>query len=198
MSETTAAPTRTIQGVEVPAPGLWVFDKAHTTIGAIGRHMMVSKVRGRFKEYDGEIHVAEKPEGSWVEIKIQADSIDTGVQQRDDHLRSSDFMYVEKYPYLTFKSTKVEILDAANLRVTGDMTIRDVTRPVVLDVEYLGVERPPWGGVAAGFSATTELERADWDMTWNQALESGGVLVGKRLKVELEVEAVPKPENPAS
>jgi polyisoprenoid-binding protein YceI len=184
------AATRTIEGLEAPAPGTWKFDHDHTKLSAVARHMMVTKVRGYFNDVSGTIQVAERPEDSSVEVTIQAASIDTGVQQRDDHLRSADFMDVERFPTITFKSTKIEHLGGPNLRVTGDLTIRGVTRPITLDVEYLGVEKAPWGDdTRIGFSAAGELDREAFGMTWNAALETGGVLVSKRFHLELDVQA---------
>ena len=182
--------TRTIDGIEAPAPGTWVFDPAHTKLSAVGRHMMITKVRGFFHDVSGTIHVAETPEDSWVEVTIGAASIDTGVERRDEHLRSGDFMDVEHFPTITFRSTRVEHVDGARLRVTGDLTIRDVTRPITLDVEYLGAEKAPWGDdIRIGFSATGVLEREAFGMTWNAALETGGVLVSKTFQLELDVQA---------
>jgi polyisoprenoid-binding protein YceI len=182
--------TRVVEGLETPGVGTWRFDHAHTIIGAVARHMMVTKVRGRFTQFDGTIHIADRPEDSWVEVVIQAASIDTGVAQRDDHLRSPDFMDVEEFPQITFRSTSVDLTGGPEFRVTGDFTIRGTTRPVVLDAEYLGVVRDHTGGVRAGFSAKAELDREDFGMTWNMALEAGGVLVGKKLQIEIEVEAI--------
>src|SRR5215467_943635 len=139
------SPIRTIDGVEVPAAGTWVFDPAHTKLSAVGRHMMITKVRGYFHDVSGTIHVEERPEDSWVEVTIGAASIDTGDERRDEHMRSGDFMDVEHFPNITFRSSRVERAEDTRLRVTGDLTIRDVSRPITLDVEYLGVEKAPWG-----------------------------------------------------
>ncbi len=182
---------RIIDGVEAPAVGTWTFDPAHTKLSAVGRHMMITKVHGYFHDVAGTIHVAERPEDSWVEVTIGAASIDTGVQRRDDHLRSGDFMDVERFPTITFRSTGVDRVEGTRLRVTGDLTIRDVTRPITLDLEYLGAEKPPWGDdIRIGFSATGVLEREAFGMTWNAALETGGVLVSKTFQLELDVQAM--------
>ena len=151
---------------------------------------MVSKVRGKFADVTGSITVAENPLDSEVEVVIKAASIDTGVADRDNHLRSADFLDVENYPELTFKSTRVIKQDGAEFVLAGDLTIRGVTREVELDIEYHGVANSPWGQQVIGFSATTELDREEFGMTWNAALETGGVVVGKKLKVEIEVEAI--------
>ncbi len=182
--------TRTFGGVEIPEPGTFAFDPAHTVVGAVARHMMVTKVRGRFTEVEGTITVVEDPLQSSVEVRIKAASIDTGAQQRDEHLRSPDFLDVEKHPELTFRSTRIVKADGPDLVVAGDLTIRGITREIELPIEYSGVGTTPWGSEVMGFSSTIELDREDFDMTWNAALETGGVLVGKKLKIELEVEAI--------
>jgi polyisoprenoid-binding protein YceI len=181
---------RTYEGVEVPEPGTFVFDPKHTIVGATARHMMVAKVRGYFKEVTGSVTIAENPLDSSVEVHIKAASIDTGVGDRDNHLRSGDFLDVETYPELTFKSTRIVKHDGNDLVIAGDLTIRGVTREIELPVEYSGVGTTPWGTEVLGFSASTELDREDFGMTWNATLETGGVLVGKKLKIEIEVEAI--------
>ena len=182
--------TRTFNGVEIPEPGTYTLDPAHTVVGAVARHLMVSKVRGKFTDVTGTITIAEDPLESTVAVTIKAASIDTGVADRDNHLRSPDFLDVENYPELTFASTRVLKQDGADFVVAGDLTIRGVTREVELEVSFEGVSRSPWGNEVAGFSATTELDREEFGMTWNAALETGGVVVSKKLKVEIEVEAV--------
>jgi polyisoprenoid-binding protein YceI len=181
--------TRSVNGVELPAPGDWKIDPAHSTVDFVGRHLMVSKVRGRFADLDGVIHVAENPAESSVEVTIQTASVDSRDPQRDAHLRSAELFDVEQYPTITFRSTKVEG-EGAEWKVTGALTIKDVTKPVVLDVEYTGAVTDPWGGVRAGFEASTEINREDWGVNWNMALEAGGWLVSKKIRIELEVEAV--------
>jgi polyisoprenoid-binding protein YceI len=182
--------TRTYNGVEIPEPGTFAFDPNHTVVGAVARHLMVTKVRGYFKEVTGTITIDEDPLASSVEVHLKAASIYTGVEDRDNHLRSPDFLDVENYPELTFASTRVVKVDGADLVLAGNLTIRGVTREIELPVEFLGVNRTPWGSEVVGFSAGIELDREDFGMTWNAALETGGVLVSKKLKVELEVEAV--------
>lgn len=186
---TQVVASRSVNGVDLPAPGGWKIDPSHSTVEFIGRHLMVSKVRGRFSDVEGEIHVAEDPASSSVEVTVRTDSVDSRDTQRDAHLKSADLFDVERYPTITFRSTKVEG-DGAEWKVTGDLTIKDVTRPVVLDVEYTGVVEDPWGGQRAGFSASTEVDREDWGITWNVALEAGGWLVSKKIRIEIEVEAV--------
>jgi polyisoprenoid-binding protein YceI len=190
---------RIINGIEAPGPGDWEIDPKHSELAFIARYLMVTKVRGGFGEYSGTFHIAEVPEQSWVEVAIKAASIDTGVPDRDTHLRSPDFLDVEQFPELRFRSTKVELTGDNTLRVSGDLTIRDVTKPVVLDTEFQGIAKDPWGGTRAGFSATTEIDREEFGASWNVALEAGGWLVSKKVRLELEAQAIrAKPEQPAS
>lgn len=186
----TQTATRTIDGVEAPRAGTWTIDAAHSSVEVIARHLMLAKVRGRFGSFAGEIVVGDTPEDSGVEVTIDAASIDTGEPKRDEHLRSPDFLDVENHPTLTFRSSGARRTGERTLEVDGDLTIRGVVRPVTLDVEYLGVTQDPWGNTRAAFSATTEIDREEFGITWNQALETGGVMVGRKLKVELEVSAV--------
>jgi polyisoprenoid-binding protein YceI len=192
MAETAlSSEIRQIGEVVAPAPGEWTLDASHTRAAFVARHMMVTKVRGHFDRLSGRVQIGETPEDSSVEVTLDASSIFSGDQKRDDHLRSPDFLDVEKYPTLTFRSTSVKQTGPTSLIVTGDLTIRDETRPVELKVEFEGVERAPWGTTVAGFSATTEINREDWGMTWNAALETGGVVVGKKVALEIEAELNP-------
>jgi polyisoprenoid-binding protein YceI len=184
--------TRTIAGVEAPAPGDWVIDRAHSNLMFVARYAMLTKVRGHFTSFDGTIHVAEEPEESWVEVSIDAASITTDNDTRDNHLRSGDFLDLENHPTIAFRSTKVELIGNDRLRVAGDLTIRGVTREAVLDAEYVGAGKDAYGRTRVAFSATTEIDRDEFGVSWNMALETGGVLVGKRVRLELEVQALPK------
>lgn len=181
-------------GTQMPPRGTWKLDPNHTVIGAVARHLMVTKVRGRFTSFDGAVHIGDTPEDSWAELEIEGESIDTGVEQRDEHLRSADFLDVAHYPKITFRTRDVEVVGEEKLRVTGDLTIRGLTRPVTLDVAYEGVTPDPWGGTRAGFTISGELRREDWDMSWNVPLESGGVLVSKTVQLEIEAQAVLQPD----
>jgi len=196
MDETEAV--RMVNGVEAPAPGDWNVDPAHSELAFIARYLMVTKVRGGFTDFSGTLHIAEKPEESWVEMTIKAASIDTGTPDRDKHLRSADFLDVERFPELRFKSTKVELTGGTSLTVTGDLTIRDVTKPVVLDAEFQGIAKDPWGGTRAAFSATTEIDREEFGASWNVALETGGWLVSKKVRLELEAQAIRVTGEPSS
>jgi polyisoprenoid-binding protein YceI len=189
------AGTRIVDGREAPPPGTWKIDPSHSEIQFFVRHMMIAKVRGRFREFEGTIRIAERPEDSWVEVVIEAASIDTRDRSRDEHLRSADFLDVERYPEVRFTSTSVGPGGTGRWQVAGDLTVRDVTRPVVLDVEYCGAVVDPWGNLRAGFLATTEIDRENFDITWNQALEAGGFLVGKGVRIEIDVEAVRQPDS---
>jgi polyisoprenoid-binding protein YceI len=184
--------TRTLDGVEVPTPGDWVFDTAHTNLMFVARYAMLTKVRGHFAAFEGTIHVAERPEDSSVELTIDAASITTNNDMRDNHLRSGDFLDLENHPTLTFKSAKIEVLGKDRLRVAGDLTIRGVTKEVVLDVEYAGVLKDAFGRTRVAFATSLEIDRDEFGVSWNAALESGGVLVGKKIQIELEIQALPK------
>ena len=175
----------------------WTIDAAHSQIQFSARHMMISNVRGRFENFDGTVNFNEaEPAKSSVNVRIEAASINTRDDNRDNHLRSPDFLDVDKYPYVTFRSKRVEALDESHGRIVGDLTIRGVTREVVLDVEYAGQSRM-WGKTSAGFSATTRFNRKDWGLTWNQTLESGGLLVGEQITINIELEIVKQPEESA-
>jgi polyisoprenoid-binding protein YceI len=168
----------------------WNIDATHSGISFSVRHMVFAKVRGRFGAFRGNLQLDEKDlTRSQVEVEIEANSIDTGVADRDNHLRSADFFEVERFPKLLFKSKRVESL-GDRYRVTGDLTIRDTTREVVLDAEYGGQAKDPWGNQRVAFTAKTSVDRKDFGLTWNQVLEAGGVLVGDRIEIELEVQAV--------
>ncbi len=190
MSDTTVAATRTWDGLVIPAAGTYELDQAHKRVGFVARHMMVSKVRGEFADATATITVAEDPLASSVVATMQADSIITGQKDRDAHLRSGDFLEAEKYPALTFRSTRVKSHSGNEFVLEGELTIKDVTRPVELLVEFEGATVSPYGQHLFGFSATTEIDREDWGLTYNMALESGGVMIGKKVKIEIEGEAI--------
>src|SRR5690349_14034720 len=168
-----------------PAAGLttWTIDPSHSHVEFSVKHLMISTVKGRFGVVHGTIRADESdPTSAQVEVEIDADSIDTRETQRDAHLRSPDFFEVEKFPKLLFKSPRVSDVRGNSFKLTGDLTIRGVTRPVTLDVTSEGRGRDPWGGERAGFSATGAIKRSDFGLTWNQALETGGFLVGDDIK----------------
>lgn len=181
---------RTVESRKVPAAGIWRIDPTHSTVQFIARHMMISKVRGQFREFSGAITIAEVPEESSVDVVIMAASIDTGDEQRDRHLRSPEFLDVEQFPEIRYRTTTVQAGEEDHWAVTGELTIRDVTRPVTLDVEFCGSAVDPWSKARAGFLAAGEINREEFHISWNQALEAGGFLIGKGVKIELDVEAV--------
>jgi polyisoprenoid-binding protein YceI len=172
----------------------WTIDPAHSLVEFVVKHMMITKVRGRFADVSGRLELdGESPAGSGVEVDIEAGSIDTRQDDRDAHLRSGDFLDVENHPRLTFRSTRVEGLSlepGAEFRVVGDLTIRGVTKEVTLDAVYEGTGSDPWGGERVAFSAETRVDRREFGLEWNQALETGGILVGNEVKIHLEVQAV--------
>ena len=182
--------TREYQGLQIPEAGTYVIDQGHTTIEFVGRHLMITKVRGRFTEFEGRIVIGDTPAQSSVDVTINAASVNSGDDSRDSHLRSPDFLDVEQYPRITFRSTSVEVDRDGTAKVAGELTVKDVTRPVTLDVAFEGASPDPWGGHRLGFTATTEIDREDWGLTWNVALETGGVLVGKKIRLEFDVQAI--------
>ncbi|MBX3054541.1 MAG: polyisoprenoid-binding protein [Caldilineaceae bacterium] len=169
----------------------WKIDPSHSEIQLSVRHMMVSKVRGHFATFSGEVDFNEEnPAASSVDVTIDASSINTRDDQRDGHLKSPDFLNVEEFPTLRFVSNRVEVVNDHKGRIFGDLTIRDVSRPVVLDAEYTGQAKSPWGTTSAGFSATTSFDRKEWGLGWNQTLETGGILVGDKVNVSIELELI--------
>ena len=193
MTTTNVSPTpdlRVVDGVQLPAAGTYVLDPSHTRIGFIARHLMVTKVRGSFGDFDGSITIAEDVAKSTAQASIRALSIETGVKDRDNHLRSGDFLEAEKYPELTFANARVVAQKGAKFAVLGDLTIKGVTKEVELTVELDGVVTDPFGNEKLAVSASTEINREDFGMTWNAALETGGVLVSQKIVIEIEAQAV--------
>ena len=172
----------------------WQIDATHTAVEFAVKHMMFTTVRGRFKDVKGTIEVDEQnPDASVVNVEIAAASLDTGVADRDAHLRSADFLDVENHPTITFRSRRVEGAakkEGDKFRVVGDLTIRGTTMEVALDAQFEGTGKDPWGGIRAGSRATTSIDRRDWGLKWNQALETGGILVANEVRIEMEVQAV--------
>lgn len=169
----------------------WQIDRAHSDIFFTVRHMVISKVRGRFQKWDGTLlYDPETPTNSKVDITIDAASIDTNEPKRDAHLRSADFLNAEKHPSLTFKSSRVEAKGDDKFLLHGELTIRDVTKPVAIQVEHLGQAKDPWGQQKVLFSGKLTIEREQFGATWNQALEAGGVLVGKNVDIDIELQAI--------
>ncbi|MFZ6004993.1 MAG: YceI family protein [Actinomycetota bacterium] len=192
MSTQTApsVPTREVNGIEVPAAGRYELDASHSSVGFSVRHLMVSKTKGRFADFAGTITIAEDPLESSVEVEIQVASIDTRDAGRDEHLRSADFFDAQANPVITYRSTKVSPTAKGAWIVDGELTVGGVTQPVPLTVSFGGGAVDPWGNARIGFEAHTEIDREAFGLSWNQALETGGVLVGKVVKVDIEAEAV--------
>lgn len=189
-TENAAGALRVVDGVALPAAGTYVLDPTHTRIGFVARHLMVTKVRGHFGQFEGSVTVGDDVTGSTAEATIQTGSIDTGTPDRDGHLRSGDFLEAEKYPTMTFGNAKVTTQKGTRFTVVGDLTIKDTTRQVELDVELDGVVKDPFGNEKIAVTASTEIDREDFGMTWNVALETGGVLVSKKVVIEIEAQAV--------
>ena len=183
MSTTTApAPTAT---------GTYAIDPTHSRIGFSARHAMVTKVRGSFNEFEGTGHFdVEDPTKSSLQLTIQAASIDTRNADRDGHLKSNDFFDMEAYPEITFASTAVELVDPVTFRVTGDLTVKGITKPVSVDLEYTGTAQDPFGNTRIGLEGSTVVNRKDFGVSWNAALETGGVLVSEKVALEFEVSAI--------
>ncbi|MGI8754346.1 MAG: YceI family protein [Acidimicrobiales bacterium] len=173
---------------EIPA-GTWTIDPAHSEVGFSVRHLMVSKVRGTFDTFTGTITIAEDPTQSSVTAEVDMTSINTRDETRDGHLRTADFFDVEAHPSMTFTSTSVAP-DGSDYKVTGDLTLKGVTRPVELSLEFNGTSSDPWGGTRAGLSAETEINRRDFGVDISMPLDGGGVVVGDKIKIALEIEAV--------
>jgi polyisoprenoid-binding protein YceI len=167
----------------------WQFDEGHTHIGFTGRHMMVATVRGEFEKFSGTVEFDEHDLiRSKAEIQIEAASVNTHNAQRDDHFRSADFFDVEHYPYITFKSKRVIMLDANHGQLIGDLTIRNITREVVLEGEYGGVNQTPWNTYSAGFSLRGKVNRKDWGLNWNMILAGGGLVAGDEITLAIDLE----------
>lgn len=175
--------------------GTYTIDPAHSRFGFVARHAMVTKVRGAFNDFTGTLTVdAETPERSSADITIQATSVDTRNADRDAHLRSNDFFDMDTYPELTFTATKVEPVGGEHFKVTGDLTVRGVTKPVTLELAYTGAVVDPWGFTRIGFDGQAEVNRKDWGLTWNAALEAGGILVSEHVTIEVELSATKNEE----
>ena len=190
MSSQTVSVLRTRDDREIPVAGVYQIDGAHTSVEFVGRHLMITKVRGRFSDVRGQITIDEEPTKSHVEVEIGVASVSTGNGDRDAHLKSGDFFDVEHYPTITFASTGLKPLGDNTWELVGDLTVHGTTRPVTLQVDFDGGGASPMGDERIGFSAATEVNREDFGLTWNVALETGGILVGKSARIELAVQAI--------
>jgi polyisoprenoid-binding protein YceI len=185
MATTQIQPT-----VVVPEPGIYTIDPSHSAVAFTARHLMVSKVRGRFAVTGGHVVIDEQPEQSSVHAEIDAASVDSGDDNRDEHLRSADFFDTENHPTVNFHSTKVDDHKDGTFTLYGDLTLRGVTKPVTLEGEYLGAQASPWNDIRVGFSARTELNRKDWGIDFNAVLETGGLVVSDKITLDIDIEAI--------
>jgi len=183
------AATRILAGHELPSPGRWQIDPGHTEVAFIGRHFMLTKVRGRFTGVTGVIFVAEEPADTTVEVTIDMASVESGSHARDEHLRSADFFDAAHHPTATFTGAAADWQGTRGF-LGGELAIHGVTRPVTLAAEYLGHVSDPWGGQRAVFTAEGSFNREEWGLTWNAVLDGGGLLVSKEIRIEIELEAV--------
>lgn len=181
--------TRTAADTTVPAAGTYEIDPAHSSISFQVRHLGLSKVRGGFEHFTGVVRVAEDPAHSSVEVQIDASSFTTGNEDRDGHITSPDFLDVEQHPTLDYRSTGVR-QEGERWQVDGELTAVGISRPVTLDVEFEGAGEDPWGNGRVAFSAETEIDRDEWGVSWNQTLESGGLLIGRKITIVIDVQAV--------
>jgi polyisoprenoid-binding protein YceI len=189
----TGTDRRTVDGLPIPAPGVLAVDPAHSSIEAVVRHLVIAKVRGRFTSFGGLVHVAEDPMQSWAEVTIDAASIDTGEPDRDEHLRSADFLDVKRYPTIEFRTTFLSKTGRGRFQSGGDLTMRGSTHPVVVECEYRGLATDLQGNERLVLTAESEIDRTRWGLTWNQALETGGVVVSAEVQVQAEIQAVRQP-----
>ena len=189
---TSTTPTRTVDGVTLPVAGRWEIDPGHADVAFVGRHFMLTKVRGRFTDIRGSVQIAERFADSTVDVVIGMASVESGNPDRDAHIKSAELFDVEQFPEATFRSKSAQWTGTHGV-VLGDLTLHGVTREVPLEVTFEGHARDPWGGERSMFSASTKVNREDFGITWNVALEAGGVLVSKEIRIEIEVETVLQP-----
>ncbi|MGW0665704.1 YceI family protein [Streptomyces sp. NPDC002746] len=190
-STTTATTTAAVDPALAALTGDYTIDPSHSSIGFTVRHAMVTNVRGSFGEHEGSLKLdGSNPAGSAVSIDVRIASVDTGIADRDGHLVSGDFFDAEKFPLMTFRSTSTDQLGGDKYRVTGDLTIKDVTRPLAIDLEFNGSATDVYGNERVGFEGGTEILRSDWGLTWNAALETGGVMVSDKVKLNFDISAI--------
>ncbi|MDI9830994.1 YceI family protein [Streptomyces sp. KAU_LT] len=189
---TTTAPAAVAVAPELAAlTGDYTIDPAHSTLGFVARHAMVTNVKGKFLDFTGSLHLdGTDPAASTASLDITMDSIDTGSADRDGHLKSADFFKTDEFPTMTFRSTKAEALGGDDYRITGDLTILGTTRPITIDLEFNGAAKDPFGNERVGFEGKAELLRSEWGLTWNAALETGGVLVSDKIKLNFDISAI--------
>ncbi|MEU6125146.1 YceI family protein [Streptomyces sp. NPDC047123] len=194
-NDTTAPATGAAAGTVTPElaalTGEYTIDPAHTTIGFVARHAMVTNVKGSFLDFSGTLHLdGTDPSASTASLDVKMQSIDTGNADRDGHLKSADFFKTDEFPEMTFRSTKAEALGGDDYRITGDLTILGTTKPLTIDLEFNGAAKDPFGNERVGFEGTSEILRSEWGLTWNAALETGGVLVSDKIKLNFDISAI--------
>ena len=173
--------------------GEYTIDPAHSTIGFVARHAMVTNVKGKFLDFSGSLHLdGSDPSASTASLDIKMESIDTGSADRDGHLKSADFFKIEEFPTMTFRSTKAEALGGDDYRITGDLEILGTTRSITIDLEFNGAAKDPFGNERVGFEGKAEISRSEWGLTWNAALETGGMLVSDKIKLVFDISAIRK------
>jgi len=190
-STTTAAPAQAAGGDLAALSGDYTIDPAHTTLEFVARHAMVTNVRGGFQDFTGSLHLdGGNPAKSTATLDVKMASIETGNADRDGHLKSADFFKIDEFPEMTFRSTKAESLGGDNYRITGDLSLLGVTKPISIDLEFNGVAKDPFGNERVGFEGKAEILRSEWGLTWNAALETGGFLVSEKIKLNFDVSAI--------
>ncbi|GGS10707.1 polyisoprenoid-binding protein [Streptomyces aureoverticillatus] len=188
---TTTAPAAAPAPELAALTGEYTLDPAHTTIGFVARHAMVTNVKGSFKEFSGTLHLdGADPSASTASLDVTMDSIDTGNADRDGHLKSADFFKTDEFPQMTFRSTKAEALGGDDYRITGDLTILGTTKPLTIDLEFNGAAKDPFGNERVGFEGKAEILRSEWGLSWNAALETGGVLISDKIKLNFDISAI--------
>jgi polyisoprenoid-binding protein YceI len=187
--EETSELSRSVEGLPFPLPGTYTLDKAHTIVGFVARHLVVTKVRGQFDEFEGTVVIGDSLEDSNIHVSIDVASINTREEGRDNHLRSADFFEHEVHPKITFASSRI-FTDGGEWKVEGALSIKGITKQVILDVEFNGATPDPWGGTRLGISAVTEISREDFGVNFSAALETGGLVVGSKVKIEIEAELI--------
>ncbi|MFE9451187.1 YceI family protein [Streptomyces sp. NPDC006739] len=191
-ADTAASTTPAAVNPELAAlTGDYTIDPAHSTLGFVARHAMVTNVKGSFLDFTGSLHLdGEDPAGSTASLDVTMESIDTGNADRDGHLKSSDFFKTDEFPTMTFRSTKAEALGGDDYRITGDLSILGVTKPLTIELEFNGAAKDPFGNERVGFEGKAEILRSEWGLTWNAALETGGVLVSDKIKLNFDISAI--------
>ncbi|MEV6485352.1 YceI family protein [Streptomyces sp. NPDC051576] len=189
-TDTTSAPAA-VNSDLAALTGEYTIDPSHTTLGFVARHAMVTNVKGKFLDFSGTLHLdGSDPAKSTASFDVKMDSIDTGSPDRDGHLKSADFFKIDEFPTMTFRSTSAEALGGDDYRITGDLEILGTTKPLTIDLEFNGAAKDPFGNERVGFEGKAEIKRSEWGITWNAALETGGVLVSDKIKLNFDISAI--------